>query len=75
LRLYGETVDGVVVDQTPHVPPDPEGRHVQAFEHFFACIRKGIQTESPPERSVITMRILDAIYASAEESGTQIRFD
>jgi predicted dehydrogenase len=75
LRLYGETADGVVVDQTPHVPPDPEGRHVQAFEHFFACIRKGIQTESPPERSVITMRILDAIYASAEESGTQIRFD
>ena len=75
LALYGETEDGVVTDTKPVVPPDPQGGHVQAFRHFFECIRRGTDTESPGERSVITMRILDAIYASAADGGRQVRFE
>lgn len=73
LAIYGETADGVVVDRTPHVPPDPEGGHVQAFAHFFACIREERQTESPPARGVLVMRILDAVYTSAADGGAQVR--
>jgi len=75
LAIYGESVDGVQIDTIPAVPADAKGGHVQAFRHFFQCIRQGTQTESPPERSVITMRILDAIYASATNSGRQIGFE
>jgi predicted dehydrogenase len=48
---------------------------VQAFRHFFQCICEGRETASPPERSVATMRILDAIYESAAAGGRQIRLD
>ena len=75
LVLYGETEDGIVIDTMPIVPPDPEGGHVQAFQHFFECIRQGKETESPGERQVLVMRILDAIYASAADGGRQVRFD
>lgn len=75
LVLYGESEDGVPTDTTPTVPDDAKGGHVQAFQHFFQCIHQGKQTDSPPERSVITMRILDAVYASAADGGRQIRFD
>jgi predicted dehydrogenase len=43
--------------------------HVLAYRHFFQCIREGRETESPPEQSVLVMRILDAIYASAASGG------
>jgi hypothetical protein len=33
------------------------------------------ETDSLPERSVTTMRILDAIYTSAADGGRQVRFD
>jgi predicted dehydrogenase len=75
LAIYGESGDGIQIDTTPEVPADPKGGHVQAFQHFFKCIREGKKTESPPERSVIMMRILDAIYASAVNDGLQVRFD
>jgi predicted dehydrogenase len=75
LQLYGEAADGLLTDTRPVIPADPKGAHVLAYRHFFDCIRKGIETESPPERSVTTMRILDAIYRSAKEGGRQVRFD
>jgi predicted dehydrogenase len=74
LTIHGEWPDGTQIDTVPAVPADPKGGHVQAFRHFFECIRQGRQTQSPPERSVITMRILDAIYASAADRGRQVRF-
>jgi predicted dehydrogenase len=75
LVMYGESEEGIQIDTIPKVPADPQGGHVPAFEHFFECIRQGKQTESPAERSVITMRILDAIYTSAADGGREVRFD
>jgi predicted dehydrogenase len=75
LMIYGEDADGAVTDTCVHTPPDPEGAHVAAYRHFFDCIARGVETASPPERSVQVMRILDAIYASAEADGRQIHFD
>jgi predicted dehydrogenase len=74
LAIYGESEDGIPTDTLLTVPTDPQGAHVQAFQHFFQCIRQRRQTDSPPERSVITMRILDAIYASAADGGRQVWF-
>lgn len=73
LVVYEESEEGVPTDTTLPMPADPQGGHVQAFQHFFQCIRQGKQTDSPPERSIITMRILDAMYASADDGGRQIR--
>jgi predicted dehydrogenase len=75
LMLYGEAADGLVTDTRPTIPADPKGAHVGAYRHFFACIREDRETESPPERSVTTMRILDALYASAADGGREVRFD
>jgi predicted dehydrogenase len=72
LTVYGEAHDGLLTDTRPLVPAGPQGMHVLAYQHFFACIRQGRATESPPERGVVTMRILDAIYRSAAEDGRQV---
>lgn len=73
LVLYGETPDGMLIDSNPVIPEDPGGVHVQAYQHFFQCIREGRETQSPGKRSIMTMRILDAIYNSATNSGEEIR--
>jgi predicted dehydrogenase len=73
LTLYGEGADRLVTNTRPLAPPEPKGMHVRAYEHFFQCIREGVETQSPPERSVMVMRILDAMYRSAADSGRQIR--
>jgi predicted dehydrogenase len=72
LRFYGETPAGLPTDTTPHVPPNPQGAHVLAYRHFLSCVREGRETLSPGERSVVLMRIIDAVYASAAEGGRQI---
>lgn len=36
------------------------------FEHFIECIQKGVKPYSPPEDAVKLMKIIDAIYMSAE---------
>lgn len=74
LMIYGEDQDQSVTDTWVNTPPNPKGAHVLAYEHFFACIRQGVETDSPPERSVMVMRIMDAIYASAANGGKQVRW-
>ena len=75
LMLYGEADDGLLTDTRPTIPPDPKGAHVLAYRHLFDCIRSGQETLSPPERSILTMRILDGIYLSAFQGGRQVCFD
>jgi hypothetical protein len=75
LTLYGEAADGLVTDMRPTIPADPKGAHVPAYRHFFECIREGRETESPPERSITTMRILDALYTSAADGGREVQFE
>ncbi|MBN1581802.1 MAG: Gfo/Idh/MocA family oxidoreductase [Anaerolineae bacterium] len=51
----------------------PKGMHVLAYRHFFECIRERRETQRPPERSVVVMRILDAIYRSAASGSQRVR--
>lgn len=73
--IFGETADGYLTDVKPHVPDNPKGPHVLAYRHLFQCMQDGIETQSPGERSVNVMKIIDAIYASADAGGKEIRFD
>jgi len=70
--VFSETADGQLTDVTPEVPAGPN-THVEALSHFVTCIREGRETDSPGERSIVTMRILDAIYKSAAAGGHEVR--
>jgi predicted dehydrogenase len=74
LTLYGETDTGVLTDMQPVFSQGPQ-THVEALAHFVECVREGVETQSPGERSVVTMRILDAIYRSASEGGREVRLE
>ena len=75
LTLYGEEPDRLLTDTHLCVPNNPKGMHVLAYRHFFECIGEHKKTQSPPERSIVVMRILDAIYASAAKGGREVRSD
>jgi predicted dehydrogenase len=72
--VYSETPDRVLTD-TKLSFPSGWGKHTDAFVSFIDCIRENKETQSPGERGIIAMRILDAIYASAAQGGKQICFD
>lgn len=72
--VYSESPQGVLTDMTPVVAEGPR-THVEALGHFVTCVREGRETDSPGERSIVTMRILDAIYKSAAAGGREIRLD
>lgn len=71
LVIYGEDQAGQVVDTHPALDTTPES-HAPMFLHFCACIRAGVETQSPVSRAVTLMRIVDAIYASEAAGGTQV---
>jgi predicted dehydrogenase len=72
LTLYGETEDRVPTDTVLQVPDGPHS-HEPALRHFTECIREHKETLSPGERSIVTMRIIDAMYKSAAEGGREVR--
>jgi len=72
LAIHSTTPHGIETDTSLNVPPGPKGAHVQAYQHFFRCIREDTPTWSPPERAVLIMRIIDALYSSAEQGGRQV---
>ena len=71
LTIYGEREGGVLTTTTPVQPAEPPG-HTLLFRHFLSCIREGRETESPGERAIVLMRIVDAIYRSQELGGKQV---
>ncbi len=74
--IYSTLGDGTLTDTGLGVPEDPSGAHVNAYRHFFRCIREGRdRTASPGERSIVLMRIVDAIYESAANGGRQVQFE
>jgi len=73
LTLYGEDELRNASDTTLAIPHRPGGAHVLAYRHLFDCLDRGIDTQSPGERSVALMRIVDAIYKSAAQGGRQVR--
>jgi len=65
LELYTQE-NGVPVNRELIVEPDPAmGRHA-AVEHFVDCLRSGKKPVSPGTDGLRIMKILDAMYKSAE---------
>ena len=48
------------------------GGHQLACEHFVSCIRSGSAPDSPGEQGVVLMKIIDALYESAQ-TGVEVR--
>lgn len=75
LTFYGKSADGELTTTTVRAPREKQ-THEQAFRHFLQCIREDRrQTDSPGERAVVVMRIIEAMYRSAEQEGKQVRVD
>lgn len=74
LELFHDAPDGTPTSTTPTLPEESH-EHVQAIRHFVECVREGRETESPGERSIVTMRIFDAIYRSAAQGGREVRLE
>ena len=64
-------VDGHPTSETVKLP-DEDKSHVQAIRHFVESIREGRETNSPGERSIVTMTIFDALYKSAASGGREV---
>lgn len=64
-RLFTER-DGVLQDTTLRFRDTSQGGHMAEIAHFVECIRTGCQPASTGEDGLRVMRILDAIYASAQ---------
>jgi len=58
---------------TPKLPSNVSG-HVRAVHHFVDCCVNGKTPESPGEHGLIGLKIIDAIYRSAE-SGEEVKLD
>lgn len=71
LKLFTET-EGTLVDSQPQFPESAVPQHTANIRHFVECV---LDREKPifvPEQGVDMIKILTAIYASAE-SGHEIR--
>jgi len=72
LTFYARSPDGAQTNAVVQ-PPREKQTHEQAFRHFLQCIREGRKaTDSPGERAVKVMRIIEALYRSAEQEGKQV---
>lgn len=69
LRVYTEK-DGVQVDMTPHCP-NVNGHNAEVL-HFVDCIVNGTQPIATGEHGLDVIKILDAIYQSAD-SGEMVQ--
>jgi len=74
LTIFGQE-RGRLSDRTLQVPEQGQARtHSLAIRHFLDCIQTGGQPLTSPEQMVNLMRMLDAIYESAEK-GELIRLN
>ncbi|TAK23106.1 MAG: Gfo/Idh/MocA family oxidoreductase [Chloroflexota bacterium] len=71
LEIFRDDADGNPTSETPTLPED-EKEHIGAIRHFVECARDGRETESPGERSIVTMEVFDAIYESARNGGREV---
>lgn len=59
-------VGGSVVDMTPDLPESDAGDYDQEMATFVTCIRTGTTPPATPEQGLALMRIIGALYESAE---------
>jgi predicted dehydrogenase len=72
LCIYHSTQGGSLHAEHPAVNNDLRAGHTPIYRYFFDCIDKGIKPEHSPERALMVMRLVDAIYASADSGGRQV---
>ncbi len=65
VRVYRDLA-GVPVDSAPHALQAGSG-HDAAINDFLRCVRERRAPEATPEQGVALMRLIEAIYRSAEE--------
>jgi len=66
LTIFGQE-RGRLFDKMLHVPEQEKVRtHSVAIRHFLDCIRNGTPPPTTPEQIVTLMRMLDAVYQSAQ---------
>jgi|GEM_PF-4471274 len=65
LTLFETLPDGGQRVAEPAVSNDLHDSHYPAYRCLFECIREGRQPEGSPERAVLTMRLIEAIYSAA----------
>jgi predicted dehydrogenase len=71
IQIYTQNNDGLISESKPLIEC---GRtHAAIYEHFFDCIHHGKESPvSNGERSVVVMRVLDALRLSMKNKGKQI---
>lgn len=73
LTVYrGDGADAPAIER-PALEPAPAHRHTPAYRRFFASIAAGDVSNPTADRSVAVMQIIDALYRSAREGGTQVQ--
>lgn len=70
LKLFTE-IGGTPCDIMPKLPPDNQG-HTANINHFVDCVQRRAEPIILPEFGVDMIKILSAIYASAE-SGSEVK--
>lgn len=71
IRIYRQPEHGVMTETRPLMITGKT--HAAMYEHFFDCIRESRPSPiSGGERSVVVMRVLDALKASMAAGGRQI---
>lgn len=68
LKIFSEILDTCI-----NIVPELNTKPVNEFEHFIDCIENDREPNSSPEQAVKLMKIIDAIYLSAE-TRREIRF-
>ena len=63
--IFGEDENGVLFDMSPKCGQMGDG-HARAIDHFLHIVLEGAEKDYVPEQGVNMIKILDAIYESAE---------
>ncbi len=71
LTYYHEPQRGVMAEEELDFPMGSMS-HLDAVGHFMQCVEQGVPTLSDGSRAILIMRIIDAMFASAEQNGRQI---
>lgn len=72
--MYSQNSDGVMMETKPLM--NTGKTHAAMYEHFFQCIRDGKESFiSNGERSVVVMKVLDALRISVANRGKQVFID
>jgi predicted dehydrogenase len=71
ITLYEEVQRGVFSESELDFKR-PGMSHLEVIRHFMECAAAGRETQSNGRRAVLIMKIIDGLFASAEQNGKQV---